>query len=372
MAVLEGDQVLGVCSRQDIGMRLGARYGFALFSRRPVRDYLSPSPMLVREGQPIKVVLETVFSRANESFYDDVLLLDPEGKFIGLIYVHTLVRLQTQFLRDSIGLLEQSHAGLKEAHKDLRAFQMELVEVEKMKSIGRLAAGVAHEVKNPLAIIMTGIDYLSQLDFSHDPVAPEILQEITVAIKRADHIVRGLLDFSTPKQLALDRHNLNEVIEEALNFTRGVLAAKQIELVRELAPDLPPLRLDKVKIGQVLVNLLTNAADAVAPSKGRITVRTYAQRITTFGANVGDVRSELFHAGDLTVAAGVEDNGTGIPEDALAKIFDPFFTTKKTGQGTGLGLTVSKTIMDLHGAALIVSNRKEGGALVTAIFPARS
>jgi len=119
MAVLDGARVLGVCSRQDIGMRLGARYGFALFSRKPVREYLSPAPVLVRLGQPISEVLETVFSRADESFYDDVLLLDRDGQFLGLIYVHSLVRLQTQFLRDNIRLLETQKRVIHEKNQQM-------------------------------------------------------------------------------------------------------------------------------------------------------------------------------------------------------------------------------------------------------------
>ena len=129
------------------------------------------------------------------------------------------------------------------------------------------------------------------------------------------------------------------------------------------------MRIDREKIGQVIVNLLSNAADSVPSVKGRVTVRTYSRQISTFGANVADVRSELFRAGDFVVVAEIEDNGAGIPADKLEKIFDPFFTTKQTGKGTGLGLTVSKTIMDLHHAALMLANRKEGGVLATMIFP---
>lgn len=129
------------------------------------------------------------------------------------------------------------------------------------------------------------------------------------------------------------------------------------------------MRIDREKIGQVIVNLLSNAADSVPAVKGRVTVRTYSRQISTFGANVADVRSELFRAGDFVVVAEIEDNGAGIPADKLEKIFDPFFTTKQTGKGTGLGLTVSKTIMDLHHAALMLANRKEGGVLATMIFP---
>ncbi|MDD5199008.1 MAG: SpoIIE family protein phosphatase [Terrimicrobiaceae bacterium] len=119
MAVLDGERVLGVCSRHEIGMRLGARYGFPLFSQKPVRDYLSPAPVCVREDLPISAVLENVFSRTSESFYDDIVLLDGDGAFLGLIHVHTLVRLQTQFLRENIGQLEAQQRVIREKNQQM-------------------------------------------------------------------------------------------------------------------------------------------------------------------------------------------------------------------------------------------------------------
>jgi phosphoserine phosphatase RsbU/P len=119
MAVLEAGKIIGVCSRHEIGMRLGARYGFALFSRRPVRDYLSAAPVIVSADQPLGEILATVFSRSDESFYDDVVLLDTDGTFLGLIFVHTLVRLQTQFLRDNIVLLEAQKLEIREKNETM-------------------------------------------------------------------------------------------------------------------------------------------------------------------------------------------------------------------------------------------------------------
>ncbi|MGC3988604.1 MAG: SpoIIE family protein phosphatase [Chthoniobacteraceae bacterium] len=100
-------------------MRLGARYGFALFSRKPISEFLSPAPVLIREGQPMTSVLETVFSRADEAFYDDVVLLDSEDRFLGLIHVHSLVRVQTQFLRDNIAQLEEQKRVINEKNQQM-------------------------------------------------------------------------------------------------------------------------------------------------------------------------------------------------------------------------------------------------------------
>jgi PAS domain S-box-containing protein len=342
---------------------------FDFFPKELAERFHADDDAILRSGEPL--------NNREEPIVDDdgtrrwisttkVPFRDAAGRILGLVCLSRDISEEKRAKED----LLRAHAGLKEAHENLRALQLQLVDAEKMKSIGRLAAGVAHEVKNPLAIITMGIEYLAQLDFGDDPSAQDIIREVSIALKRADHVVRSLLDFSAPKQLEVAEEDMNAVIEEALALTRGILAEKEIDIVRELAPDLPPLRIDREKISQVLVNVLTNAADAVADSGGRITVRTFARPLTGVGANIGDARSEVFRAGDLIVTAEIEDNGPGIPADQLEKIFDPFFTTKPTGQGTGLGLTVSKTIMDVHGGVITVSNRAEGGARVTLMLKA--
>jgi PAS domain S-box-containing protein len=346
---------------------------FDFFPSEVAERFHADDDVILRSGVPLQNREEPIVDEDGSRRWistTKVPFRDSAGRILGLVCMSRDISEEKRAKEDLLHAL----AGLKEAHKNLRALQVQLVEAEKMKSIGRLAAGVAHEVKNPLAIITMGMEYLSQLDFDNDPSAPEIISEVSLAVKRADQVVRGLLDFAAPTQLEATEEDLNAVVEEALTFTRALLAAKNIEIVRELAPDLPRPRIDRGKISQVLVNLLTNAADAVAETGGRVTVRTSARQLTGVGANIGDARSEVFRAGDLIVMAAIEDNGPGIPADRVEKIFDPFFTTKPTGQGTGLGLTVSKTIMDLHGGVLTVSNGAAGGALITMMLkvnPAR-
>jgi signal transduction histidine kinase len=112
---------------------------------------------------------------------------------------------------------------------------------------------------------------------------------------------------------------------------------------------------------------LTNALHAMHDG-GTLTLRTYTRQLTGVGANISDSRSESFRVGETIVFAEVEDTGSGIPEEKLAKIFEPFFTTKPTGKGTGLGLSVVKTIVDLHGATIDVRNMPEGGVRATIMF----
>jgi len=254
---------------------------------------------------------------------------------------------------------------LQEAHQELRSVQLQLIEAEKMKSIGRLAAGVAHEVKNPLAVLRMGLEYL-RAQHSGDETAMSVAQEMWDAVDRADVVIRGLLDFSAPKQLELAPTSLNGIIEHTLKLVRCELKPG-MRVQRELQRDLPPVRLDAPKISQVFINVLTNAMHAM-PGGGMLTVRTYSKQLTGVGANIADARSESFRVGETLVVSEVEDTGHGIPEGKLAKIFEPFFTTKPTGKGTGLGLSVVKTIIDLHGGTIDVRNVPGAGARVTLTF----
>lgn len=255
--------------------------------------------------------------------------------------------------------------NLQQAHGELRDVQLQLIEAEKMKSIGRLAAGVAHEVKNPLAILKMGLEFLSTQKPT-DEHTPEILREMGDALTRADKVIRGLLDFSAPKQLEVKRENLNAIIENALQLVRGEMK-NGIETELDLQANIPLLKLDAGKISQVFVNLFTNALHAME-NGGLLAVRTYTKQLTGVGSNISGSRSECFRVGQHIVVAEIDDTGHGIPEDKLAKIFEPFFTTKPTGRGTGLGLSVVRTIVDLHGATIDIRNLHEAGVRVTLMF----
>ncbi|MEA3189225.1 MAG: hypothetical protein QOD99_3055 [Chthoniobacter sp.] len=263
--------------------------------------------------------------------------------------------------------LSRALGELQKAHEDLHSIQLQLIEAEKMKSIGRLAAGVAHEVKNPLAIITMGVDYLGQQNFSDDSNVPMILKDMSDAVQRADDVIKGLLDFSAPRKLEVSEEDLNAVIKQSLLLVRGEMTGDGFKVVKELDPDLPRVKLDRGKIGQVFVNLFTNAVHAMGKS-GTLLVRSYAKQLTGVGANIGDSRSESFRVGDTVIVVEVDDTGPGVPEDKLTKVFEPFFTTKPTGKGTGLGLSVTRSIVDLHGGTIDIRNRPEGGARITVTF----
>lgn len=252
---------------------------------------------------------------------------------------------------------------LQAAHNELRQVQLQLIEAEKMKSIGRLAAGVAHEVKNPLGILKMGVDYLKGLPIP-DENSGMVLKEMSDAVMRADHVVRGLLDFSAPRRLELTPADLNTIIEGALKMVRGELQGSY-SIERELQPALPELDLDSPKISQVFINLFSNALHAMN-GRGTLQVRTYSKQLTGVGTNIG--RSETFRVGRRIVVAEIDDTGCGIPEEQLPKVFEPFYTSKPTGAGTGLGLSVARTIIDLHGGTIDLVNRAQGGVRATIMF----
>jgi PAS domain S-box-containing protein len=301
--------------------------------------------------------------------------LDEGGQTVGLVCIsrdvteqkraeERLKKANTELAANREELLK-AVGNLQEAHGELREVQLQLIEAEKMKSIGRLAAGVAHEVKNPLAILKMGLEFLATQKPA-DEHTPEILREMGDALERADNVIRGLLDFSAPKQLEVKREDINTIINNALQLVRGEMK-NGTEVERDLQPNLPLLKLDAGKISQVFVNLFTNALHAMDDG-GLLAVRTYNKQLTGVGANISDSRSESFRVGQQIVVAEIDDSGHGIPEDKLAKIFEPFFTTKPTGRGTGLGLSVVKTIIDLHGATIDVRNLHEAGVRVTLMF----
>ncbi len=303
--------------------------------------------------------------------------LDEDGKPVGLVCISrdiTQQKLAEARLKQANTELAENREelltavqNLQLAHQELREVQLQLIEAEKMKSIGRLAAGVAHEVKNPLAILKMGLEYLSTQK-SADEHTPMILKEMADALTRADGVILGLLDFSAPKQLEVKGEDINNVIKAALKLVRGEMKGA-FEIERDLEPNLPHLKLDSSKISQVFVNLFTNAIHAMGTG-GVLSVRTFAKQLTGMGSNVSDSRSESFRVGKTIVVVEIDDTGSGIPEDKLAKIFEPFFTTKPTGKGTGLGLSVVKTIVDLHGGTIDVRNLHDAGVRVTLMFQA--
>jgi signal transduction histidine kinase len=251
--------------------------------------------------------------------------------------------------------LTQALTDVRKTHAELQRAQFQLIEAAKMESAARLAAGVAHEVKNPLMTLSLGVDYF----LSRQPEKPEeaqLVQDMKDAVHRASNVINVLLDYSRPRPLQRTSEDIHNVIENSLALVRHQLNKQNVTVVRDFDTALPPLSLDRTRIEQVFVNLFLNALQAM-PLGGTLTVRTFA--------------SDPFR-GDGDAPAGViveiDDTGHGIRKEHMDKLFEPFFTTKPPGQGTGLGLTVARTVMEIHGGSILLSNRNQGGARATLQF----
>lgn len=290
------------------------------------------------------------------------------GTYIGLALGwgwFSEVRAEVRQREEAERQLREAYVDLRKSHADLQLAQWKLLETEKLEAVGQLAAGVAHEVKNPLMTLLTGVRYLSRRRPPADPDVAVLLEDMAEAVHRANTVITGLLDFSAPRELTLAPADLNDLVEKSVIMVKHELDRAHVTLRRELDPHTPRLPLDAMKVQQVLVNLLTNAAHA-SPAGGAITVRTrLTDEVLVSGAGPGD-----FATGRRLVVLEVDDTGSGIPEHQLGKLFDPFFTTKPAGKGTGLGLSVSRQIIDMHGATIDIRNRAEGGARATLIFDA--
>jgi len=269
--------------------------------------------------------------------------------------------------REEITLNEQLLEEIQkreEAQQSLKSAQEQLIQSAKMESVGQLAAGAAHEVKNPLAILIMGVDYLKKASLPADEKTQFMLSKMENAVRRADAVILGLLDFASPSQMEIEDANLNEVIERSIGLVKHEMDKKEIVLEREFGTDVGALPLDKGRMEQVIVNLLTNAAQAMAEKGGRICVRTYMQRLEKVGLGIGHRANDVFRIGERVAVVEIEDEGPGISEEALGKIFDPFYTTKRHDGGTGLGMAVVRSIVEMHKGLILVGNRPVGGAVV--------
>ena len=233
-------------------------------------------------------------------------------------------------------------AELTAANAALAAARASLVRSEKLATVGRLAAGVAHEVGNPLGAIAGYAELArARLGAEADPQIRDSLERIAAAADRIDRIVRDLLDFARPARLELRPVTVRGALDAALRLASVQSRFKQVELAVDLPDDLPPVLADERHLSQVFLNLLLNAGDAMA-GPGHVRV---------VGRRIGD-----------QVQVDVTDSGPGIAREDLPRIFDPFFTTKEPGQGSGLGLAICHTIVESMGGAIDASSPPGGGA----------
>jgi two-component system, NtrC family, sensor kinase len=266
-------------------------------------------------------------------------------------------------LRKSRGELEEWVQTLAqkvdERTEELRLAEAEVARGEKLAAIGQLAAGIAHELNNPLTGVLT-FTHLLRKKMPEGSQDADDLDLVIRETKRCASIIRRLLDFARDKPPEKGRVALNPLIEETVRFVERSAALRDVEISMQLDPQLPPLYIDPDLIKQVLMNLLVNAEQAIA-ERGRIVVssRLHAAR-------------RLPACGEEPVPAveiAIRDSGCGIAEANLQRIFDPFFTSKEVGKGTGLGLSVSYGIVKAHGGEIEVESTVGEGSTFRVLLP---
>lgn len=256
----------------------------------------------------------------------------------------------TQLLISPILEKDGKVSGYFAIHRDLtekRTLERQLIHTQKMESIGTLAAGIAHEVGNPLASISALVQVAQRS--SKDPFVNEKLSLVKSQITRISKIIRDLVDFSRPSNYELELTDINKVIHEAVEITKVGTKAKDITFETNLSDSIPMLPLIADQIQQVFLNILLNAVDAISEKKEKKN-----EKITVTSQADSDWLTITF-----------VDTGPGIKEENINKIFEPFFTTKKEGKGTGLGLWVSYGIVkSFQGDIKVKSKINEGTTFV--------
>jgi signal transduction histidine kinase len=243
--------------------------------------------------------------------------------------------------------MERLVEQLQKTNQELAAAQEGLVRSEKMAATGRLAAGLAHEIGNPLQILMGYVELLQRGPTTDS--SPEIMERMNQELKRIHEILGKLIEFARPTGDTVQTCDINALVRDCGSLLKGRKGFRDIEVVQVLDPGLEPVETQPEKVRQVLINLLFNAADAMPESGGKIVLRTRGL------------------ANNLEIE--VEDNGSGVPSEVLSKVFDPFFTTKEPGRGTGLGLAVCLSLVESLGGTIDIRSEEGKGTAVLVRLP---
>lgn len=345
---------------------------YSLFSLDSADYFRSVDKAVIKRGTVMKVPEEIIETKNGREVHLRTVKIPVHDKETGRLLVVGISEDITEQVK-AREQLEHLNRDLVETNRELLETQMQLIQAEKLESIGRLAAGVAHEVKNPLALLLLGVDYLAQGIEPDDPNVAKILSQMRDAVDRADRIVRGLVDFSSQRALSREPMPLAHVVEEVLLLVKHELTRSNTKVSVKIDKNLPLVFLDMSKFEQVLINLIINAVHSMADSNPKLLkIRARAETLDNVVKNEGARKREVFRSGDKVVILDIIDNGAGISPNDASRLFDPFFTTKATGKGTGLGLSVARRIVELHGGNLALFNRtEEAGAVARLTLPTK-
>lgn len=349
--------------------RLGEGDGIRLLNT--IRSKYITTPIIVLTGQgDQEIAVEAMKSGATDYLTKGKLTSEYLTKSIRhAIRLHQ----EAERRKHTEDMLKKSHQELVVAHQDLQASlnklttaKNQILRSEKLAGVGRLAAGICHEILNPLNII-SGHTQALQMEREDDPALQEDLGSITEEIYRIEKIISGLLKFSRKGDVDLKHADINNELESVLSIVEGEMGLAGIEVVRDYSPDLPKLLLDTDRMRQVFLNIVNNSKYAM-PGGGKFTVRT----------GIGDPENSYSPESEngsippekgRTLKISFTDTGMGIKKEHLEQIFDPFFTTKPEDKGTGLGLSVCYSIIEKHGGTLEAESDGKHGATFVIELP---
>ncbi|MBA8889396.1 signal transduction histidine kinase [Dokdonella fugitiva] len=380
--VAVGGRPVGMISRYELMRVFLQPYGRELYGRRPITALMDRAPLVLPLSTSIDEAARTIAAHVRSPITDDFVLVDDAG-YAGTGLVLDVLHAVEHRLAERSRELERAYARLK-------ASQSQLVQSEKMASLGQMVAGLVHEINTPLGYVRNNVEMTraalgdaarlvsaqqAVIDALTGEAEPDddldtrfaevghlrtrvdaaalddlcgLLDDTVHGVGQIGELVLNLKDFSRLDQAGLQKADINRLVESALRIVAHVLRKRDIEVVLKLG-EIPPLDCAPAQINQVLLNLLSNAAQAIEHERGRIVVATQAL--------------------DRRVLVVVEDNGKGIEAEHLSRVFDPFFTTKPVGQGTGMGLAISHQIVEQHGGAIRVSSKPGTGTRFLVVLP---
>lgn len=375
---------VGMISRYELMRVFLQPYGRELFGRRSIAVLMNREPLVVSIDTSIADAARAIAQHIRSPITDDFILVENDR------YVGTALVLDV--LRAVEGRLAERSTELERAYVRLKSSQAQLVQSEKMASLGQMVAGLVHEINTPLGYVRNNVemtrgvladagqllvaqqnaldallggasaadaqaslDEVEALRLRVDPAALDdtaaLLDDTLHGVGQIGDLVINLKDFSRLDQAGAQKADLNQLVASALKIANHILRKRGIEVVHQPG-ELPLVECAPAQINQVLLNLLTNAAQAIEHERGRIVVATRAVE------------------GRAMVL--IQDNGKGIAAEHQARIFDPFFTTKPIGEGTGMGLAISRQIIEQHGGAIRLTSNVGQGTRFVVVLPLRA
>ncbi len=341
------------------------RFGGELLGRSPVR--VPPRFTGVQTDQKLADGDGAMFASAWLKNKDWMLVIkeDPREELIPLHQARLLVFGLGMggillIVVGSVFITKHMIGQLIKADREKAQLDSSLIQSSKMAALGKLAAGIAHEVNNPLAVIKEKVGWIKDLLTEEDVMQSENFKEFEESIRKIDYhvdrakkVTHRLLGFARRMEPIQEKVDVNKVLDETIDFLRNEAHYRNITIETEYNASLPQTLSDAAQLQQVFLNILNNAIDAIQRD-GLIHVKTD------------------YVAKDNTIAVFISDNGPGMPSELLTKIFDPFFTTKEVGTGTGLGLSISYSIIEKLGGRIMVASEVGQGTIFTIYLPVKN